>query len=160
MEQHLLPYFAAEKQEAVLFMLVGVAAIAVAVMLLARRHRYRGMAYPLVGIALIQLTVGATVYFRTDEQVAALQAQYRQDPAAFKADETRRMETVVRNFDAYKVIEIALLVAGLAMALGLRRRELWHAVGVGLALQSALMLMLDLFAEKRADEYLKFVLGT
>jgi hypothetical protein len=159
-DEHLLPYFAAEKREALLFMLVGIAAIAVAVMLLARRHRYRGMAYPLITIALIQLTVGAAVYFRTDDQVAALQAQYRQDPAAFKADEQRRMETVVRNFDAYKVIEIALLVAGLATALTLRRRALWQAVGVGLVLEAALMLVLDLFAEQRADEYLKFVLAT
>lgn len=57
------------------------------------------------------------------------------------------------------VAAAAVLLAGLALAIGLRRRELWRAVGVGLALQAALMLVLDLFAEKRADEYVKFVLG-
>jgi hypothetical protein len=159
MNDPLLDYFTAEKQEALLFMLVGAAAVAVALVLLVRRQRYRGMAYPLVAIALIQLTVGATVYFRTDAQVAALQAQRQQAPAAFKADETRRMQAVVRSFDVYKVVEIALLAIGLGLALGLRRHELWHAVGVGLTLQAALTLVLDLFAEKRADDYVKLVLG-
>lgn len=159
MEEHLIPYFAAEKSEALLFMAVGVAAIAVSGWLWLSRSRWKAMALPLVVIAAIQLTVGGTVYFRTDAQVAALQAQLAADRSAFKQAETVRMDVVVKNFKIYKAIEIALLLAGLALVALMRSRQTLLAVGAGLALQSALMLVLDLFAEARADEYLKFVAG-
>ncbi len=159
MEQHLISYFTAEKQESLLFMLVGVVALAASVWLWLRGGPYKAMLYPLAAIALIQLVVGSTVYFRTDAQVAALTAQYESDRATFRAEETQRMEVVVKNFVIYRYIEIALLVAGIALMLGLRHHETWHAVGIGLTIQSALMLALDYFAERRADEYLRFVLG-
>lgn len=159
MEQHLIPYFTAEKQESVLFMVVGLVAIAVSAWLWIRGGPYRGMLYPLAAIAAIQLVVGSTVYFRTVSQVAALSALYESDPVVYKAEETKRMEAVVKNFVIYRYIEITLLVAGILLMLGLRHNELWHAVGIGLAVQSALMLTLDYFAEKRAGEYLHFVTG-
>ena len=156
MEQHLMTYFIAEKQEALVFMLVGAFAVLTAAWLLVRGGRYKGMAYPLIAIAAIQATVGSTVYFRTDRQVAALQAQYRTAPEVFKAEEAQRMRTVVDNFRIYRWIEIALLAAGLVL-LALRRNDLWFSVGLGLAAQSALMLALDWFAERRADLYLAFI---
>lgn len=160
MEEPLLAYFAAEKQESLLFMLVGVVAVAASAWLLVTGSHYKGMAYPLIAVAAIQMVVGSTVYFRTDNQVAALQAQYQQTPAMFKAEETKRMDVVVKNFKVYKWIEIALLAAGLLLVFIFRGHELWHAVGLGLGIQSALMLAADLVAEHRADEYLKFVAGT
>lgn len=159
MDEHLIPYFTAEKQESLLFMLVGAVAIAVSVWLWLRGGPYKGMLYPLAAIAAIQITVGSTVYFRTDAQVAALKVQYESDPAAFAAEETQRMQAVVRNFVIYRWIEIGLLAAGILLMLGLRHNALWHAVGIGLTIQSAIMLFLDFFAERRADEYLRFVAG-
>jgi len=159
MEQHLIPYFTAEKQEALLFMLVGLVALAVSAWLFKAGGSYKGMLYPLAAVALIQIIVGSTVYFRTDAQVAALKAQYQSAPAVFQAEETQRMQVVVKNFVLYRWIEIGLLATGIFLMLGLRHNELWHAVGIGLSIQSALMLALDFFAERRADEYLWFVMG-
>lgn len=159
MEDQLLTYFTAEKNEAGLFMAVGVAAIGAGVWLLLTGGSYKGMAYPLIAIAAIQLVVGAAVYFRSDGQLAALQVQQREAPAAFKAGETARMTPVIANFKIYKAIEIGLLALGIALTFALGRSDLWYAIGIGLIVQSALMLVLDLFAERRADEYLKFVLG-
>jgi hypothetical protein len=159
MEEHLIPYFAAEKQESLLFMLAGVAAVGVSIWLFVTGSRYKGMAYPLIAVAAIQFVVGGTVYFRTDSQVAALQARFQQAPAEFKAEETQRMDVVVKNFKIYKWIEIALLAAGIALAFALRGKDLWYAVGLGLIIQSSLMLVLDLFAEKRAGDYLRFITG-
>jgi hypothetical protein len=160
MEQYLIPYFTAEKQEALLFMLVGVLALAVSAALLAKGGPYKGMLYPLAAVAVIQLVVGSTVYFRTDAQVAELTAQYQSDPAGFRTAETQRMDVVVKNFVLYRYIELALLLAGLALLWFMRHNEFWYAVGIGLSLQAGLMLALDYFAEKRAGEYLQFVLGT
>lgn len=158
MEQHLIPYFIAEKQEALLFMLVGFMALAASAWLFKAGGSYKGMLYPLAAIALIQIVVGSSVYFRTDAQVATLSAQYQADPAGFKTEETHRMQVVVKNFVLYRWIEIGLLATGIFLMLGLRHHSLWHAVGVGLGIQSALMLALDYFAERRAAEYLQFVL--
>ncbi len=158
MEQQLISYFTAEKLEALLFILVGFTALAVSVWLFKSGGRYKGMLYPLAAIALIQITVGSTVYFRTDAQVAALTAQYQNERSAFRTDEMQRMEVVVKNFVLYRWIEIGLLATGIFLMLGLRHNALWHAVGIGLGIQSALMLALDYFAERRAAEYLQFVM--
>lgn len=153
-------YFQAEKSEALLFMLVGVAAIALSVLLWKRRSTLRGMGAPLVAIALIQLVVGATVYFRSDEQIRTLLQQQRTQPESFKAAETQRMKVVIANFELYRQLEMALLALGMAIVVLLRRREFWFAFGLGLALQSGLMLALDAFAERRAHAYFAAVLGS
>jgi hypothetical protein len=159
MTDPLVSYFSAEKSEATLFMAVGLVALGVALYLWLAKSAWKAMAFPLVAIAAIQIIVGATVFFRTAEQVATLQEQYTSSRAAFVAEETTRMHVVVKNFKAYKAIEIALLALGLALAVFLRRNGTWRAIGVGLVVQSSLMLVLDLFAERRADEYLRFVTG-
>ena len=153
-------YFSAEKQEALLFIAVGIAACLASFWLWRTHSRLRGMAGPLLAIAAIQIVVGATVYFRTDAQVAAIHAQRQTAPAAFKAEETKRMALVMRNFELYKRIEIALLALGAASAVALRRRHpYWFAFGLGLALQAAFMLVLDLFAQSRAHDYLGAVMA-
>jgi hypothetical protein len=154
MQEQMVGYFAAEKAESWLFILVGVVAVGVAVWLLLSGHAYRGMAYPLIAVGLIQLVVGGTVALRTDAQVAALTRQLAESPSAFQLAEVPRMEGVMRNFELYKGVEIALLLVGVGLAYALRRKELVYGVGVGLVMQASLMLVLDLFAEKRGDEYL------
>jgi hypothetical protein len=157
MQSQLLRYFTEEKAESALFVAVGVVAIAVSVWLWRTGSAYRGMAYPLIGVALIQLVVGGTVFLRTEGQVAALTAQLASAPAAYQAAEVARMEVVMRGFALYKVIELVLFAVGVALTYAFRQRETLYAVGVGLVVQSSLMLVADLFAERRGDVYLEQV---
>jgi hypothetical protein len=150
-------YFAAEKLESALFIVVAAAAIALAIVLLRRRSRLRGMAVPLIAVAMIQAAVGGTVFLRSDAQVAQLQQQARDAPAAFKSEEAARMKAVIANFELYRRIEIGLLALGMAIVVLLRQREFGFAFGLGLVLQSGLMLLLDFFAEKRALDYVSAV---
>jgi hypothetical protein len=152
-------YFGAEKLESLLFIAVGALAITWAVVLLRRRSRLRGMALPLVAVALIQLGVGGTVFLRSDAQIARLQQQAREAPADFKRDESARLRTVIAHFETYRQIEIGLLALGMALVVLLRNREFGFAFGLGLVLQSGFMLALDRFAEARAQEYFKAVLA-
>jgi hypothetical protein len=154
MLQTLIDYFAAEKAEALLFIFVGNAALIVSFSLWKLRSPLRGMIAPLVAVAAIQLVVGGTVFLRTDAQVETLKAQLATSPAEFKAAETARMETVMRNFGLYKQIEIGLLAIGAVLVRTRRTGDRWHGVGLGLLIQSALMLVLDLFAEARAETYI------
>ncbi|HSP06923.1 MAG TPA: hypothetical protein VLR94_07080 [Acidobacteriota bacterium] len=154
-------YFQAEKSESLLFLGVGIIALGAGIFFLLRGGAFqKGMACPLIAIALIQIVVGGAVYFRTDRQVAGLLAQYQSSAAEYKEQELPRMEKVNRSFDLYKIIEIVLLLAGIALALYFRGRSAgWTGAGLGLSLQAALMLTLDLFAEARADVYTKFIRG-
>jgi uncharacterized membrane protein HdeD (DUF308 family) len=89
--QSLHDYFAAEKSESLLFMAVGVIAIALSVFLWVTRSPYRAAVWPLALIALIQIVVGSTVYFRTDRQATELVAGLERDPASARAAELARI---------------------------------------------------------------------
>ena len=152
-------YFVAEKQESVIFMAVGLLAIGLSVWLWMNGHRLKSMAYPLVVIGLMQMVVGGTVYLRTDSQVSTLIAQLQVNPAAAKAAETTRMQTVMKNFSIYKSIEMLLLIIGLGLIAFAQRHDMAAGIGVGLVLQAAFTLTLDLFAEARGADYLSAVQG-
>ncbi len=150
-------YFVAEKQESVIFIVVGLLAIGLSIWLWMNGHRLKSMAYPLVVIALMQIVVGGLVYLRTDAQLSTLSAQLQVNPAAFKAEESTRMETVMKNFSIYKAVEMLLLIVGVGMIAFLQRYDMAAGIGVGLVLQAAFTLTLDIFAEARGADYLSAV---
>ena len=152
-------YFAGEKQESLLFIAVGLIAICVGIWLWTNGHRLRFMAVPLITIALMQLVVGTTVYLRTESQVQSLIAQSQSAPAQFKQDEVSRMQTVMKNFNIYKAIEMVLLVLGVCLIGFLQRFDVAAGIGAGLVLQAAFTLALDMFAEARGQDYLVALKG-
>ena len=153
MSEALARYFALEKQGSVVFVAVGLASVMAAVLLF--RTPGKGAAAPFAILGLGAAVVGGAVWMRTDGQVAALQAVLDESPAALKAAEVPRMERIQRNFRVIKAIEIALLAAGLALAFVFPRGAVLHGVGAGLAVQASLLLLLDLTASRRADDYLE-----
>jgi hypothetical protein len=154
MTKSMIGYFTAEKQESLLFIAVGLIAVAVGLWLWMNGHRLRSMAFPLIAVAAIQIVVGSSVYLRTDAQVATLSAQLETAADAARAAEDVRMAKVMKNFGLYKIIEIALLTIGVLLVLFLRQSDLAVGIGAGLILQSSFMLALDMFAELRAEEYI------
>ena len=155
MVKQMTEYFSAEKQESLLFIAVGLLAIGIAVCLWVSGHRLRSMAFPLIGVALIQIVVGATVYLRTDGQLAQLTQQISSAAQATRQTELTRMQVVMKNFTVYKTIEIVLLGVGIAFIAFLQRLDWATGVGAGLVLQSAFMLTLDMFAQARGQDYVK-----
>lgn len=154
MIHHVNSYFSAEKQESLIFLAIGLVAIGISAWLWMNGHRLKSMAYPLVVVALLQLVVGASIYLRTDTQVATLSAQLQAAPAALKAEESTRMQAVMKNFSTYKAVEMLLLVIGVGMIAFWQRHDMAAGIGVGLVLQAAVTLTLDIFAEARGLDYL------
>ncbi|MDO8888719.1 MAG: hypothetical protein Q7V16_09060 [Hydrogenophaga sp.] len=154
MINHMSSYFSAEKQESLIFMAVGLLAIGLSTWLCMNGHRLKSMAWPLVAIALLQVAVGASVYLRTDTQLSTLSAQLASNPAALQAEETTRMQTVMNKFSIYKTVEMLLLILGVGMIAFLQRHDVAAGIGVGLVLQAAFTLTLDIFAEARGADYL------
>ena len=119
---------------------------------------FKGAAIPLLLIGLIQGVVGYTVYKRSDEDRKKNVYAYDMNPLQLKSPEIPRMEAVMKNFIIYGRLEIAFIAAGLILLFTFRAnpdKSFWYGLGLTLVIQSALMLSLDFFAEKRGHIYLK-----
>lgn len=153
-------YFAAEKSESLVFMIIGVTAVLLAIVFFffLKTNFYKGMALPLLLIACIQITVGYSVYNRSDADRKKNTYAYDLNPADLKNKEIPRMEKVNRNFILYRWVEIALILTGAALIFLYRantEKSFWYGVGLGLAIQAVIMLSADYFAETRAKVYTK-----
>ena len=151
-------YFIAEKQESLLFMIVGIAAVALSVIAWQfwKTPGWKGAAIPLACIGLLQLTVGYTVYTRSDEQRVNMVYALDMNPTKLVQEELPRMQLVNKKFIVYRWVEVLLLLTGIVLAIVFLvnddKRFIW-GLGIALAVQAALMLGADFFAERRAVAY-------
>ena len=152
-------YFNAEKYESVLFVLVGIMAITIATYFFVKvkQHFYSGMAYPLIAIALIQVIVGSSVYFRSPKDIVRVNEIVQTNKAKIQTEEIPRMIVVMKNFDIYRWVEIVLLVMGLFLFFYFQSMTIWKGLGLGLFIQAGFMLLLDFFAESRGKIYLEYL---
>ena len=154
-------YFIAEKQESLLFLIVGIAAVLLAVIfwffIKSNPPFFKGAAIPLIAIGIIQIVVGYSVYNRTDKQKADIAYNIGMEPVAFvKQTELPRMKKVMKNFIIYRWIEIAFIITGLVLIFLFRLnadKTFWYGFGIALALQAVIMLGSDYFAEQRGKKY-------
>lgn len=151
-------YFIAEKQESLLFIGIGIAAILIALLgiFLWKTQAWKGAAIPLIVIAFIQITAGYTIYKRSDKDRVRVVYALDMNPNDLKTKELPRMEKVNKNFVVYRYVEIALLIIGFVVAFYFRdnnEKQFLMGLGIALALQAFIGLGADFFAEKRAVEY-------
>lgn len=149
-------YFDGEKQGGIGFATVGlIALVAVALLWRFGPAHYAALKWPLLVVGLVELGAGLGVYLRTDGQVAKLESEIsrRDTSSAAVQAETTRMQKVMTSFAIIKIVELVLLVGGVIVTYTLHDRPVWFAVALGLILQSAAMLAMDLFAEQRARPY-------
>ena len=152
-------YFNAEKFESVFFIGVGIIAIALGIYLwfCMKEPYYKGISIPLVLIAFIQLTVGITVCFRSPKDIIKIERVLKNEHSKIQTQEIPRMEAVIKNFIIYRYTEILLIILGIVLFFYFPSQTFWKGVGIGLFIQSGLMLSLDYFAEKRGTEYLHYL---
>jgi len=150
----------AEKQESLLFIIVGVAAIiaAISFYFLLKSSFFKGAALPLLFIGIIELVVGYTVFKRSDDDRIRNVYAYDMNPSELRDKEIPRMKTVNRNFVIYRWVELAFLVTGIILSMVFGQnpgRTFWYGFGIALSLQAGVLLVADYFAEKRALIYTK-----
>jgi hypothetical protein len=155
-EQIVRWYFTGEKAEAFWILAAGVASLvaAIALWFVARDQFARGLALALLIMAGLGLSVGGTVYFRSDAQSQQLIEQQGTNPSQFAADEGPRIQQVVRSFAQYR-IGYAVAVLRALFFVFVMGKPSQHGFAVGLLLLAALGLTVDFFAERRAEQYLR-----
>jgi hypothetical protein len=115
------------------------------------------MSYPIIGIALIQLIVGSSVYFSSDKNIKRVNNLVENNVDLINTEEIPRMEKVMKNFVLYKTIEIVFIISAILLHFIFNDKPFLKGFGLGLLVQSGFMLLLDLFAEKRGKLYLEFL---
>jgi uncharacterized membrane protein len=153
-------YFLAEKQESLLFIIIGIISILVALVFFfgLKTNFYKGAAVPLVAIGLLMGIAGYTVYARSDTDRKRNVYAYDMNPGDIKEKEIPRMEKVMKGFTIYRYAEIALMIIGVILFFYFKKDEaqvFWKGVGITLAIMALIALSADYFAEKRGHEYLK-----
>jgi hypothetical protein len=153
MREQLVAYFAGEKQGAIILLIAGVIALTTAIVLVVNRSPYVGMAIPLVLLGLAEVAIGGLLWARTDAQVATLLAELAMAPSAMARAELARMEPIMRTFGVIKITEMLVLTAGILATYAFPRSDFAFSVGAGCVAQASLLLVFDLFAERRAAHY-------
>lgn len=157
-------YFTAEKQESLLFIIIGITAIAIALtgLFYWKTQFWKGASIPLLLIAIIQIIIGYTVYARSDQQRTAIVYAFDMDPSKLQNEELPRMKEVNKNFVIYRWIEIILAAAGISFALVYKSnpdKQFIVGIAIALTLQAIIMLSADFIAEKRAHVYTNGLTG-
>ena len=155
-EQIMRWYFAGEKAEAFWILAAGVVSLVGAGVLwfVAREPFARGLALALLIMAGLGLSVGGTVFWRSDAQSQQLIEQQRTNPSQFIAAEGPRIQQVVKSFAQYRIgYAVAVLLA--LFFVFVMGKPSQHGFAVGLLLLAALGLTIDFFAERRAQLYLQ-----
>lgn len=148
-------YFRGEKVEALWFIaLTGILLVIFGLATLkAERGGYGwGVAAPAILFGLVLIGVGAGVGLRTDRQVAEIERSFYQNPSALVQKELSRMEQVNANF------RLTFHATGILATIGLLFHYLagpeWgRGLGSTLMLLGAIGLLIDGFAERRAEPY-------
>jgi hypothetical protein len=155
----LTEYFTAERRGGFLLVVLALASFGFATFLWVNRSAFLAMAWPLVVLGSFQMVIGLAVALRTPRQVASLEQGLRTSVVATVSAETQRMNTVNRNFRVVKVVEVVLIVLGLLLAVLLPHPSTWAAIGLGLLVETAVLLVFDTFAHQRALVYTQWLQG-
>ncbi len=153
-------YFSGEKSGSLVFLIIGVAAMAAGIIFLIgmRTAFWRGVALPFLVVGCLLAVVGYTVYARSDADRTRNVYAFDMNPTELKEKELPRMEKVMRNFVIYRWVEIFMAALGILLFFFFRNEEtklFWKGLGAGLTLMALVALTADYFAEKRGRIYLE-----
>jgi hypothetical protein len=155
----LTAYFTAEKHGGLLLIALAVASLALAIYLFATKSLFSAMAWPVLVFGGIELVIGVTVAGRGAPQIAEIEAGLQSKRTVTITAEIERMARVNGTFQLIKKIEIALIAVSIIFVIVRPAPETLGAVGLGILLQSAVLLAFDTFAHHRALHYVEWLIA-
>ena len=155
----IVKYFTGERLESFLFLGLGIAGLAIAVCLffILKTTFLKGVAIPFVLFSVLEIIVGLTLIDRSPKDIIRVESYLSENREMIQKTEIPRMEGVMQNFVIFRYAEIALILVGIMLMYSFRHNMLWNGIGVGLFIQSSIVLLLDFFAERRGEIYLSYL---
>jgi hypothetical protein len=152
-------YFTAEKHGGLLLIALAAASLALAIYLFATKSLFAAMAWPVLVLGGIELVIGLTVAGRAPAQIAEIEAGLQSTRAVTITAELERMARVNGTLELIKKVEIALIAVSLVFMIVRPAPDTLGAVGLGILLQSAVLLAFDTFAHHRAIQYVEWLIA-
>ncbi len=158
-KQFIYTYFKSEQIESLLLLAIGLITMTEALYFLWGynfREFYKGLAWPLLWVGIVEVAFGASIYFRSVVDVRKVEGYFNEDPHKLKSEELPRMKKLMKNYVVYRWFEAFLSVAGVLLIIGMNSTsDFWMGIGTGLWFQGGVMLVSDYFAERRGAVYIK-----
>lgn len=155
----LTAYFTAEKQGGLLLIALAVASLALAGYLFATKSLFSAMAWPVLVLGGIELVIGISVASRADAQIAQIAAGLQSTRTVTITTEIERMARVNGTFTLITKVEIALIALSVLFLILQPAPATLGSMGLGILLQSAILLVFDTFAHHRAVRYVEWLIA-
>jgi hypothetical protein len=157
--QFIHTYFKSEQIESLLLLAIGLITMTEAFYFFwsnGFRPYYKGLAWPLLWIGMVEVIFGASVYFRSLVDVRKIEQYFDQQPQKLLQEELPRMQKLMKSYVIYRWFEVALTVIGLLLIIAMNSSsDFWMGIGTGLLFQGGVMLVSDYFAERRGAVYIR-----
>lgn len=155
----LTAYFTAEKQGGLLLVALAVASLALAGYLFATKSLFSAMAWPVLVLGGIELVIGISVASRASAQIAEIEAGLQSTRTVTITTEIERMARVNGTFALITKVEIALIALSVLFLIVQPAPATLGSMGLGILLQSAILLVFDTFAHHRAIRYVEWLIA-
>ena len=152
-------YFKAERRGGVLLLILGTFFLCVSFYFLGmERFSYSvGFSISFIVIALIQLGVGIVIFVRSPKDLARVEGYVNNSKESIQGKEIPRMKKVMRSFTIYLLLELILIIIGFLLLFVFNLGTLSEGLGLGLIIQTSIMLVFDLFALRRGRKYVTYL---
>ena len=158
-KQFIYTYFKSEQIESLLLLAIGMITMTEALYFLwgaTFSAFYKGLAWPLLWIGIVEVAFGASIYFRSIVDVRKVEGYFNNDPSKLTSEELPRMKKLMKNYVIYRWFEAILSVVGVLLIISMNSTsDHWMGIGTGLWFQGGVMLVSDYFAERRGAVYIK-----
>ena len=152
-------YFTAEKHGGLLLIALATASVALAAYLFATKSLFAAMGWPVLVFGAVELVIGLAVAGRASAQIAEIEAGLQSKRTVTITTEVERMARVNGTFELIKKVEIALIAVSILFVIVRPAPQTLGAIGLGVLLQSAVLLAFDTFAHHRAIHYVEWLIA-
>lgn len=151
---HLQTYFSGEKNLGLFLIPFGIIMISFAVYLwYAHRSPFGyGMLVPILLIGIFGIAMGIGLAYQSHQRLIDFPQSYQTDRNAYIEQELPRMEKVMQNFPRLKMAWMMIIIIGLILFFFIKKDWL-TGFSLALILICAMFLIIDTFAERRAEIY-------
>lgn len=152
-------YYNAQKAQGLLFIIIGILSIIIAAILVINVNNYfsKGITLPILVIGILQAYLGISTIKNTPTHLLLVQGFVKENSASMANIEIPYIHKVI--LFQKKMINIFLIGVALAILFmfAFNNTLLLQGLGIGLFIQSLIVITANYFAEQRSQIYLKWL---